>query len=87
MAYIIKKKEDVPSWWVRARHCRDLGNCDFINAETAHRCKKCGYPIEGEWGDHYIFDGYFCQYHQKWISGPKPSIGCPLCTMEGLVTK
>lgn len=55
----------IPSWWVKARHCRNLGNCDFIEDETAHKCGRCGYLIEGEWGDHIIFDGYVCVHHKR----------------------
>ena len=76
-------ERNIPSHWVRARACDKGVHGDVtVSQGNATHCFKCGAPFEGEWGDRGMFDGYFCQIHNKWI--PRGSY-CAKCKNEGLI--
>lgn len=76
-------ERNIPSYWAKARVCAD-GDHDAITVSrgNATHCYKCGLPFLGKWGDRGVFDGYFCQIHQKWI--PRGSY-CAQCKNEGYI--
>ena len=76
-------ERNIPSHWVKARAC-DNGDHSGVTVSRgdATHCHACGLPFDGEWGDRGLFDGYFCQIHNKWIARGDH---CIKCKNEGLI--
>lgn len=74
-------ESNLPSFWVRARACDSHDTVTISRGDATH-CHKCGKHFDGSWGDRGVFDGHFCQRHNKWIP-----LGdyCMKCANEGVV--
>lgn len=76
--------KNIPNHWVKARACVD-GEHEGVTVShgDATHCFKCGRPFDGVWGDRGVFDGYWCQVHNKWI--PRGDF-CTKCKESGLIS-